>query len=90
MIKHLNIKISGKVQGVGFRYSCQQEAKKQNIKGYVRNMPDGSVYIEAEGKEPNITNFFHWCQKGPSISKITGIEVSESQISEFKDFIVKH
>jgi len=50
MKKHVNITVKGRVQGVGFRYSAMEAAEELGIKGFVRNMPDGSVYIEAEGE----------------------------------------
>ena len=48
MTKHLNIKIYGRVQMVGFRYSAKEMADQLDIKGFAQNSPDGAVYIEAE------------------------------------------
>ena len=54
MLNHLNITLYGKVQGVFLRRTIEHEAKRKGIAGFVRNEPDGSVYIEAEGEENNI------------------------------------
>lgn len=59
------IHVNGYVQGVGFRWSAVREAKRQGIKGFVKNMSDGSVYIEAEGSRKQVTTFVEWCKKGP-------------------------
>ena len=48
-IIHQNIRISGRVQGVGFRYNAREAAFHYGIKGFIRNQPNGDVYIEAEG-----------------------------------------
>ena len=59
-MKHINIKIIGRVQGVGFRRAARDEARYLGIKGYIRNEPDGSVYLEAEGDELAISQFVIW------------------------------
>lgn len=59
------IHVNGYVQGVGFRWRTVREAAALGIKGFVRNMPDGSVYIEAEGTRKQLRSFVEWCKKGP-------------------------
>jgi len=59
------IHVNGYVQGVGFRWRTVREAAALGIKGFVRNMPDGSVYIEAEGTRKQLRYFVDWCKKGP-------------------------
>jgi acylphosphatase len=59
------VHINGYVQGVGFRWTAVREAKKQGITGFVKNMSDGSVYIEAEGSRNQLRGFIEWCKKGP-------------------------
>ncbi|WP_431293764.1 acylphosphatase [Pedobacter sp. P26] len=56
-MKHLNIKVTGKVQGVGFRETTKIIANQMMVNGFVRNEKDGSVYIEAEGEEIFWKNF---------------------------------
>lgn len=73
-MKHLSIRIYGRVQGVGFRYAAQGEMKKLRITGTARNEPDGSVYVEAEGDEAALKEFLIWCHKGPWLAKVERVE----------------
>lgn len=88
-MKHLNIKISGQVQRVGFRYSTLAEAEKLNITGFAQNLADGSVYIEAEGEDQNLERFVIWCKKGPPFSNVTDVKVEEGKLKGFSDFTVR-
>ncbi len=62
-MKHMAIRVTGRVQGVYFRASTQQTAVACAIHGFVRNEADGSVYIEAEGEEANLQRFMEWCKR---------------------------
>ena len=88
-MKHFRILVSGRVQGVGFRYHAKQTALKFNISGYVSNQVDGSVLIEAEGKDLNIKYFVEWCQKGPDWARVDTTSVSEYPLSNFKGFSIR-
>jgi acylphosphatase len=88
MIKHLSIKISGRVQGVFFRASTRQKAEELGIKGFVRNEPDGSVYVEAEASSEKLNEFVEWCKKGPSAARVDRCEVGEGEIVPFKSFSI--
>lgn len=71
------ISVKGHVQGVGFRWNAANEARKRGITGLVRNMPDGSVYIEAEGTMKMLDSYVEWCKKGPLFSTVDSV-VTES------------
>ncbi len=86
---HKNIQIFGRVQGVGFRYSARLAARNYGIKGYVRNMSDGSVYLEAEGPEKNITEFVRWCREGPDFAYIDHINVTNGSLKNYESFEVR-
>lgn len=73
-IKRLKIKVFGRVQGVFFRHSTRREAEELGLSGFVRNEPDGSVYLEAEGEEEQIQKFLGWCRKGPLLAKVEKID----------------
>ncbi|MBI9035269.1 MAG: acylphosphatase [Bacteroidales bacterium] len=75
------IKVKGRVQGVGFRYSTVNAAKRNNISGIVKNLPNGSVYIEAEGELSNINEFISWCKTGNRFASVTDVEISEEDRS---------
>ncbi|MFL6375801.1 MAG: acylphosphatase [Pyrinomonadaceae bacterium] len=66
--------ISGEVQGVGFRYFAQRSSARHQIKGYVRNLPDGRVEVWAEGPAIAVNEFGLDLAAGPAYSKVTGIE----------------
>lgn len=88
-IKHFRIIVTGKVQGVGFRYSAKISALKLNITGYVRNLPDGSVYIEAEGTESMLSEFISWCNTGPARAIVRKVEVQEGPAVCFEEFQIR-
>lgn len=89
MLKHLNIKIFGLVQGVFFRDAAKEKADKLNIYGFVKNESNGTVYIEAEGEEENLKEFLNWCRVGPASSQVEKVEFEFSgHIMNFSDFII--
>ena len=89
MKKHLNIKISGEVQGVTFRYSSKLEADKLGISGFVKNLPDESVYIEAEGEETDLEEFLAWCHQGPNFAKVKDVHVEAGPLKNYQGFSIK-
>jgi len=81
MKKH--IVITGKVQGVGFRYWLYKAAKQRNIDGWVRNKISGEVEALLIGNEMEIDNLIKLCKKGPPSSKVAKIEVQNYQKEHF-------
>ena len=81
MKKH--IIISGKVQGVGFRYWLHKKANKKNIYGWVRNKVSGEVEAIFIGDEAKINDLIKLCKKGPSSSKVTKIMIQNYQEEYF-------
>ena len=89
-MKHLSVRVYGRVQGVGFRYSAASEAQKLDIVGFARNDPDGSVHIEAEGKEVALKKFLAWCGKGRWLVNVERVEAEWSEaVGIFSDFSTK-
>lgn len=88
MKKHVNIRITGKVQNVGFRYAALKTAQKYDVAGFVKNDPGGSVYIEAEGEEPKINHFIAWCHDGPAWARVDHIDTSEAPVDHLKEFTI--
>jgi len=87
-LKHLNIVVTGKVQGVFFRASTKAVADQMGIKGLVKNQKDGTVYIEAEGKPLMLDAFLDWCKEGPEKAVVEEVTVTEAEIKDFKNFDV--
>jgi len=88
-MKHIDIVVTGKVQGVGFRFSAMREAYNCKVCGYVTNRSDGSVFMEAEGEEPALTAFLDWCRKGPLGARITEVTISESPLQGYQSFDIR-
>lgn len=89
MQKHISIKVSGRVQGVFYRASAHEEAQRLGVKGFVKNEPDGSVYIEAEGDDALLEDLIEWCKQGPPAAKVQNVEVQEGTWKGFAEFTVK-
>ncbi len=87
-MKHLNIIVTGKVQGVFFRASTKAVADQLGVKGMVKNMKDGSVYIEAEGDEFSLESFLEWCHEGPEKAKVENVEISPAEMKNYRNFEV--
>lgn len=83
---HLNIVVSGRVQKVGFRYYTRIEALLRDVKGFVQNRPDGSVYIEAEGEEAAVYSLLDWCKIGPSMASVEESTVEIAVVKGFESF----
>lgn len=83
------IQVTGHVQGVGFRWSAASEARTRSIKGFVKNLSDGSVYIEAEGSKNQLNTFVEWCRKGPSFSHVESVIVDTLPPVNYTDFRIE-
>ena len=86
---HKNIRISGRVQGVGFRYAARNMAFLLGIQGTVRNLPNGDVYIEAEGKRVQMDEFIAWCREGPPRARVEKVEVIEGEFLGYRNFQIQ-
>jgi len=84
------IHVTGMVQGVGFRWSAAREAWARDITGYVKNMRDGSVSIEAEGTREQLADFAAWCRKGPGVGFVDSAKVTEHPPVGYREFSIKH
>ncbi len=82
--------IEGRVQGVFFRASTVEEALKLGLKGWVRNSPDGSVEVVAEGAKHKIEELARWCHRGPPGAHVRNVMIRwENSREEFQDFRIK-
>lgn len=83
------IVVSGRVQGVGFRYSTLQMAKSLQLTGYVKNMYDNKLYIDAQGKQDSVRVLLEWCKKGPDHAKVELVECSYHPLTDFDCFQIR-
>ena len=87
-MKACQIIVSGKVQGVSFRASTKVVADQMSIKGIVKNLPDGTVYIEAEGDDMMLDFFIDWCKSGPDEADVESAEIKDIEIKNYSNFAV--
>ncbi|KGE14098.1 acylphosphatase [Sphingobacterium deserti] len=87
-MKHLNIEVYGKVQGVYYRLTCKAVADQLGIKGFVMNRPDGSVYMEAEGDPFALEELLEFCKEGPERAEVKSLMQEEGPLRGFKNFEV--
>ena len=89
MTKSISIQITGRVQGVGFRYHARYRAEEFGIKGFARNEEDGSVYIEAAGEESKLDQFVDWCRSGPRLARVDTFCTKPLELRDYPGFSVK-
>lgn len=86
---HTNqIIVTGKVQGVFYRFSCWEVATELGIKGLVQNLPDGNVLILANGEEHAVQKLIKWCKKGPARAQVETVSITKTAYQEFYDFSI--
>jgi acylphosphatase len=88
-VKRVRVKIFGEVQGVFFRANTKEKADELGIKGWVRNLPDGSVEALFEGEDQAVNEIINWCKKGPIGARVEKVEIKEEKFkNEFKKFSI--
>ena len=75
MAKAVDATVTGRVQGVSFRYYAEQQARRLGVTGWVRNEPDGSVAVHAEGPEDAVDALVDWCRSGPPMARVRHVAV---------------
>ena len=81
-----HLQITGRVQGVGFRYSMQHEAARLGVNGWVRNPRDGSVEALVQGNAEAIAAITDWARRGPPGAQVASLTVSEAAPETAKSF----
>jgi acylphosphatase len=90
-IKKLEITVSGRVQGIGFRYFTLQKAIAYGIMGYVRNTYDGKVEVVAIAENTAMENFVIELRNGPRMSVVENMEIVEmATVGNYENFRIKH
>jgi acylphosphatase len=67
--------VAGQVQGVGFRFHARRQARALGLVGWVRNLPDGRVELQAEGPREALESLLAWCQRGPPAAEVGAVEI---------------
>lgn len=76
-VMRVRVVVSGRVQGVGFRYSTISEGRRMGLLGWVRNTADGDVEIVAEGPAAAVRQLVAWCSVGPPSARVDRVDCKE-------------
>ncbi|WP_422362011.1 acylphosphatase [Reichenbachiella sp.] len=85
-----SILVSGKVQGVFYRASTREEAIKLGLKGWVKNLPTGEVFIDVFGELKAVEKFIVWCKQGPPLSNVVDTSIKNIPFREEASFEVRY
>jgi acylphosphatase len=85
----VHVLISGRVQGVGYRYNTYRQARQLNIKGWVQNLKDGRVEAWFEGEAAAIEGMLRWCQGGPLSAKVEAVTAQTASAEGFEEFKIR-
>ncbi len=88
MKKSVRLFITGSVQGLFFRQFVKDNAVKNNVRGFARNLEDGKVEIFLEGNGENVDVMIEICKRGSPHSQIRNVEIKEEKFQDFKEFKV--
>ncbi len=88
-MNNLHLTIHGQVQGVFFRQTACEKASELGLTGWVKNNPDGTVEIVAEGREQDLKKLLEWCKEGPEYAHVERVveewrDVEERKFEEFR------
>ena len=84
------VRITGRVQGVSFRYYTSREAESLGLGGWVRNLPDGSVEAVFEGSRDVVQQMLGWCRQGPPAADVRDVQVEwEDHTGAFDSFSIR-
>lgn len=87
----LTARVSGRVQGVGFRFFVRREASSRGLRGFVRNLPDGRVEVVAEGPREELEALRAALERGPSAAEVESVAVEwRAAEGTFASFGIRH
>jgi acylphosphatase len=86
-----HVRITGSVQGVGFRYATSDEARRRHLAGWVRNLGEGAVEAVFQGPRSAVEDMVRWCQRGPAGSWVREIKVDwDEPLEQLGSFEIRH
>lgn len=89
-MKHFNITVKGRVQGVFYRATAKEKADQWNLTGFARNEPGGSVYMEVEGEGEGLKQFLRWIHEGPEMANVNNVTLERGELQNYKEFRIVH
>lgn len=90
MKKAKRLYINGTVQGIFFRQFIKENAERNDVRGFVRNLEDGRVEVFIEGDGKDVDKMIELCKKGPRHAQIRNVEIKEEKVQDFKEFKILH
>lgn len=88
-MKALDVIVSGRVQGVGFRAFTKRNAGLLGVKGYVENLEDGRVHVVLEGEDHQVDKLLEMVKHGPMMSQVRDIRVKDGAVAGYKSFYIR-
>ena len=86
-----HVVVTGRVQGVYYRYATREEAVMRGVKGWIRNLKDGRVEAVFEGEKSKVEEVIDYCHYGPPAAKVSSVVVTwEEYTGEFKGFSIRY
>ena len=89
-MRAVTVKVTGRVQGVSFRWYAVQEAERLGVSGWVRNEPDGSVAAHLEGDDAAVDAMVQWCRDGPSYAWVRNVAVTDARPTGDRGFGIRY
>lgn len=89
MTKAVDVRITGRVQGVSFRYYTERQARGLGVAGWVRNEPDGAVAAHFEGPDAAVDALVAWCREGPRPARVEEVAVAAAEMTGARGFVVR-
>ena len=86
----VSVRVTGRVQGVAFRWYAEQEAARLGVTGWIRNEPDGSVAGVFEGDADAVDALVAWCRQGPPSARVAHVAVTEARATGAADFRIRY
>ena len=86
----VTVKVTGRVQGVAFRWYAVQEAERLGVRGWIRNEPDESVAAHLEGEDEAVDAMVAWCRRGPPSASVRAVAVTEARPTGAASFAIRY
>ncbi len=89
LVVRYRVLITGRVQGVNFRAACRRMALQHGVRGWVRNLPDGSVEASFEGSADDVRQLLDWTRLGPGLAIVADVAVQAEQPEGLDTFLIR-
>jgi len=90
LVVRYRVLITGQVQGVNFRGACRRMALQHDVRGWVRNLPDGRVEAAFEGSADDVREVLDWARRGPQLAVVADVTVQAEQPEGLGTFSIEY